>query len=159
MKLTHTEACKLVEELLERMVKTLAYVRLKIDEPFSKYRIPDDGKPHQLSLFTQNTIEEADLLCNINYYGAYLAGAKRMLMALKDRHMLHIDGVKHDKDDKFTNKAFLDLYMASSRNLDWFLCGKPLDVTTRIEFERDKKGKTIGAKASFVKKETTYKEI
>lgn len=156
-KLTHTEACKLVEELLDRMVKTLAYIRIKIDHPV--YGIPDDGKPHRVPLYYINTFEEADLLCNINYYGAYLAGAKRMLMALKDHQMLHIDGVKHDKDDKFANKALLDLYMASSRNLDWFLHGEPLKVTTRIESVCDKKGKTIGAKASFVKKETTYKEI
>lgn len=160
LELTHTEACELVEELLDRMVKTLAYVRMKIDEPHSVHHIADDGKPHQLSLFAEVAIEEANLLKNVNFYGAYLAGAKRMLTALKDHGMLYIDGIKHGKENKFINKALLDLYMASSRNLEWFLTDLPDDsVRVRIEFMRDRKGRIKEAKATFVKKETAYKEI
>ena len=160
MKLTHTEACELVEELLDRMVKTLAYVRLRLDAKHGKGAIPNDGKPHQLSLFAEVAIEEANLLKNINWYGAYLAGARKMLTVLKDHEMLHIAGATHNKNDTFVNKAHLDLCMASSRNLEWFLKGIPNDnVTIRTEFIRDKKGKIIDAKAAFVKKETNYKEI
>lgn len=152
--LTHTEACKLVEDALERVANTLAYIRCKLEKR-KDFKIP-------LSLFDYNTVEEANLLCNINCYGAYLKGAKAVIRVLLKHHMLDIPkpkGLGSSKEDRFTNKAYLDLMMESTRNLDWFMHGAPGSVQIRTSFDRDKKGKVIGAKAKFVKKETKFTEI
>lgn len=156
-KLTHLEACKLVEDSLERVSKTLAYIRLKLDKPYS------DGSPRQLSLFDENAIEHANLLCNINWYGAYIAGARAMFQALKNNDYLDIPRPKGERKqtvaDTIANKAQLDLYMENSRNLDWFLHGFPKGVEVITEFERDKNGKVIGAKASFYKRSMEIQKI
>lgn len=151
-KLTHTEACELVEKALERVANTLAYIRCKLEK---RPDIP-------LSLFDYNAVDEANLLCNINYYGAYLKGAKAVIRVLLEHHMLDIPkpkGLGSLKEDRFTNKAYLDLMMESTRNLDWFMHGAPGSVQIRTSFDRDKKGKVIGAKAKFVKRVTTSVEI
>lgn len=147
-KLTHTEACKMVEDSLERVAKTLAYIRLRLEQ----YQT---DKPIQLDLFTQNTVEEANLLCNVNWYGAYLSGAQAMYRAMERN--FYLDYQK--KQDWLISKAQLKLYMENTRNLDWFLHDWPKDIELHTELERNKKGKVIGAKAKFVKKEIKYKEI
>lgn len=144
-KLTHTEACKLVEDSLERIAKTLAYIRLRLEK---SDKIP-------LSLFDYNAIEEANLLCNVNHYGAYLSGAQAMYRAMERN--FYLDYQK--KQDWLISKAQLKLFMENTRNLDWFLHDYPKGVEIYTELERDKKGKVVGAKAKFVKRETKYTEI
>lgn len=143
--LTHTEACELVEKTLERVVNTLAYIRCKLEK---RPNIP-------LSLFDYNAIEEANLLCNINHYGAYLKGARAMYRAMERN--FYLDYMK--KPEWIVAKAQLKLFMECSRNLEWFLTEMPNRVELHTELERDKKGKVIGAKSKFVKKETKYTEV
>lgn len=153
-KLTHEEACKLVEDSLERAVNTLLYIRAKLATPCR------DGKPRQLSLFDEANIEHANLLCNINWYGAYIKGAKAMYSALERKGFLDIPGSeKRANEDRITNKAMLDLYMENSRNLEWLLTEVPDSVQMVTSFERNKKGKIIKAKSRFYKKEVIRKEI
>lgn len=153
-KLTHEEACKLVENSIERAVNTLLYIRDKLNKPCP------NGKPRQLSLFDEANIEKANLLCNINWYGAYIKGAKTMYSALKHKGFLDIpSSVKKANEDRITNKAMLDLYMENSRNLEWLLTEVPDSVQMVTSFERNKKGKVIKAKSKFYKKEIIRKEI
>lgn len=160
-KLTHSEACKLVEDALERVGKTLAYIRCKLEQR-------NTDKPIQLTLFEQNTLEEANLLCNINWYGAYLQGAQRMALALQEWDMLDVPLKKISSGNykgtlkrkpKPVIKAVFDLFLENTRNLEWCLHGLPDNVEIVTENKTDKKGKVIGVKAKFVKKETKYKEI
>lgn len=153
-KLTHEEACKLVEDSIQRAVNTLLYIREKLNKPYPT------GKPHQLSLFDEAKIEQANLLCNINWYGAYLKGAKAMYSALERKGFLDVpSSVKKANEDRITNKAMLYLYLENSRNLEWLLTEVPDSVQMVTSFERNKKGKVIKAKSRFYKKEMIRKEI
>lgn len=153
-KLTHEEACRLVEDSIQRAVNTLLYIREKLNKPYP------NGNPRQLSLFDEANIEKANLFCNINWYGAYLKGAKAMYSALERKGFLDIpSSAKKANEDRITNKAMLDLYMANSRNFEWLLTEVPDSVQMVTSFERNKKGKVIKAKSKFYKKETIRKEI
>lgn len=153
-KLTHEEACKLVEDSIQRAVNTLLYVREKLNKPYP------NGNPRQLSLFDENWIEHTNLLCNINWYGAYMKGAKTMYSALERKGFLDIpSNEKRVNEDRITNKAMLDLYMENSRNLEWLLTEVPDSVQMVTSYERNKKGKVIKAQSKFYKKEIIRKEI
>ena len=162
-KLTHTEACKMVEDALERVGKTLAYIRLQLAED-----------PHYLGRdsherLVKGTVDEANLICNVNYYGAYLQGAQRMALALEEWDLLdfplkkighgsHYKGTKK-RAKPIVNKAVFDLFIENTRNLEWCLNGLPNDVEILIQDKTDTKGKVIGKKAVFGKREIKYKEI
>lgn len=160
--LTHTEACQLVEDALERVVKTLAYIRLRLAKD-----------PHFMArpgseMTVRGTVGEANLICNINFYGAYLQGARRMALALQEWDMLEVPLKKIGSGNykgtlkrkpKPVIKAVFDLFMENTRNLEWCLHGLPDNVDIVTENKTDKKGKVIGVKAKFVKMETKYKEI
>lgn len=159
--LTHEEACALVEDAIERCVKTLAYIRLKLEKRKSK-------ASEQLSLFEQNTVEQANLLCNINWYGAYMKGAMAMALALKEWNLMDFPQQKighgnykgiAKRENPIVNKAVFDLFLSSTRNMEYCMMGLPNNVEIRFQTEKDKKGKVLKATAKFVKKETEYKEI
>ena len=159
-KLTHTEACKLVEDALERVGKTLAYIRLRLAE--DPYYMDYSGSEMKV----KGSVNEANLICNINYYGAYLQGARAMLRAIQEQHLLNLPTVKGTKKsdaikptEKHTVKALVELMSESTRNLEWFLHGWPKNVEIIVSNETDAKGKVIGKKAMFMKKEVKYKEI
>jgi len=141
--LTHAEACRLVEDAIERCAKTLAYIRLKLE-----HRNPKE--PEQLSLFEMNTVEQANLLCNINWYGAYLKGARAMYRALSNKGFLDFYA---KKEDKICNEAMLKAYMQNTRNMEWLLTDVPNGVELRTTFDRDKKGKGGKAAPKLEKKE------
>ena len=147
-KLTHAEACRMVEDAIERVGKTLAYIRLRLAEP--NYM---DCSGSEMKV--KASVNEANLLCNINYYGAYLQGAQAMYRAMERNFYLDY----RKKQDWLVSKAQLELFIENTRNLDWFLHDLPKDIELFTELKRDKKGKLIGAKAKFVKKETKYTEI
>ena len=158
-KLTHTEACKMVEDALERVGKTLAYIRL---------RLAKDPAYAGLEMKIQGTVDEANLICNINYYGAYLQGAQRMALALQEWDLLDFPLKKigsgnykgtQKRSPKPVNKAVFDLFIENTRNLEWCLHGLPDNVEIVTREILNNKGKVTGVKASFIKKETKYKEI
>lgn len=159
--LTHTEACKLVEDALERVGKTLAYIRLQLaKDP----RYVKTGKERIL----KGTVDEANILCNVNYYGAYLQGAQRMALALEEWDLLDFPSKKIGRGNhkgtakrspKPVNKAVFDLFMESTRNLEWCLHGLPDNVEIFTQDKTDAKGRVVGKKAVFGKKEIKYKEI
>lgn len=161
-KLTHEEACRLVEDALERCTKRLAYIRLKLE-----YKSPKASE--QLSLFDLDAVDRANLLRNINWYGAYLSGARAMARALEEWDLLDFPKKKTvhggyspivlQRNDPIVNKAVLDLFLSSPRNIEYCLQGLPNNVEIQLNTERDKKGKVVKATAKFVKKETKYKEI
>ena len=160
-KLTHTEACKMVEDALERVGKTLAYIRLKLAE--DPHYMEREGCGENK---VKGCVEEANVLCNINFYGAYLQGARAMLRTMQEQRLLNLPTVKGTKKsdaikpmEKHTVKALVGLINESARNLEWFLHGWPENVEIIIRDETDAKGKVIGKKAMFMKKETRYKEI
>ena len=148
-KLTHTEACRMVEDAIERVGKTLAYIRLKLAES------PNYMESSGSEMKVKAIVNEANLLCNINHYGAYLSGAQAMYRAMERNFYLDY----RKKQDWLVSKAQLELFIENTRNLDWFLHDLPKDIELFTELKRDKKGKLIGAKAKFVKKETKYTEI
>lgn len=166
-KLTHTEACKLVESSLERMVKILAYVRLKLD--YNQPRpdmLPGIGECCETRI--KSLVEQANLLCNINHYGAYLQGARRMALALDEWDLLDTPLKKigsgnykgtQKRKPKPVNKAFFDLFMENTRNLEWCLHGLPDNIEIAYRPRLDNKGKEVGVEARFVKKEVKYKEV
>ena len=150
-KLTHAEACELVEKVLGRVADTLAYIRKKLEK--------NDGIP--LSLFDYDTTEEANLLCNINWYGAYLHGVKSTINLLREYGLLNIPlpkGVGKVKDAPIYNKAVIDLIMTDSVSMDRFL-SRDFDHIQYTDHERDKKGKLIKCRAYFAKRVTTCVEI
>lgn len=150
IELTHDEACRLVEDSLERVHKTLLYIRAKLDKPHAG----------QLSLFDEGKIEKANLLCNINWYGAYLKGARAMYLALQNKGFLDVPSAcKKVNEQRITNKAMLDLYTANARNMEWLLTEIPQGVQMVTSFGRNKKGKIIKAQSKFYKNELTKKEI
>ena len=161
-KLTHTEACKMVEDALERVGKTLAYIRLRLAE--DPYYLERDSKER----LVKGAVDEANLICNINYYGAYLQGAQRMALALQEWDLLdfplkkigsgNYKGTKK-RSPKPVNKAVFDLFLENTRNLEWCLHGLPDNVEIFTQDKTDLKGKVIGKKAIFGKKEIKYKEI
>ncbi len=166
-KLTHTEACELVESALERVARTLAYVRLKLD-----FNQPTPDTLPGIGMCSENYIkslvEEANLLCNINHYGAYLQGARCMALALQEWDLLDFPLKKigsgnykgtQKRASKTINKAVFDLFMENTRNLEWCLHGLPDNIEIFTEPILDKKGKAKGVKAKFAKKEIKYKEI
>ena len=161
-KLTHTEACKMVEDALERVGKTLAYIRLKLAET------PNYMDLSGSEMKVKGSVNEANLLCNINFYGAYLQGARRMMLALQEWDLLDVPLKKigsgnykgtQKRQPKPVNKAVIDLFMENTRNLEWCLHGQPDNVELTVCDKSDAKGKVIGKKAMFMKKETRYKEI
>ena len=160
-KLTHTEACKMVEDALERVGKRLAYIHLQLaDDPYYEKR----GKERII----KSAVDEANLICNINYYGAYLQGARRMALALEEWDMLAVPLKKigsgnykgtQKRAKPIVVKAVFDLFMENTRNLEWCLHGLPDNVEIFTQDKTDAKGKVIGKKAIFGKKEIKYKEI
>lgn len=157
--LTHAEACALVEKSLEHAINTLRYIRGKLEIPLK------NGEERQLSLFEQNFCEEqVKLLCNINWYGAYLAGAKAMYRALESKGYLAVpankgSGVTRRANDLIINKAQLKLYMSSSRNIEWLLTDVPIKITIRTNLIRNNKGKVVGAESKFYRKTALYEEV
>lgn len=150
-KLTHEEACKLIEDTLARSIDTLLYIRKKLERPYN------NGKPRQLTLFDKVKIERANLLCNINWYGAYLHGMRIILLHLRDRFLCDESNGKSKKEEKIYNKAIFDLIMSSTINLERFV-----DEEYEIRFtdhEWDKKGKLKSCRAYFAKKTINYIEI
>lgn len=149
----------MVEDAIERVGKTLAYIRLRLaEDPYYLER----GK----EFVVKGAVDEANLICNINYYGAYLQGARAMLRAIQEQHLLNLPTVKGTKKsdaikptEKHTVKALVELMSESTRNLEWFLHGWPENVEIIVSNETDAKGKVIGKKAMFMKKEVKYKEI
>lgn len=135
---THTQACAMVQSAIERCLSTLLHCQEQLNQ----------GKPKTLA--TDLAVSEANLLCNINYYGAYMHGAQAMLRTL-------IDG--YFTAQNINTKAILNLALQSRRNLDYFLHGTPEGVEIRIKYQRNKKGKAVSAEAVYVKKETNYTEI
>lgn len=148
----------MVEDALDRIGKTLAYIRLRLaEDPLYLDRTNGEMK-------VKGAIEEANLLCNINYYGAYLQGARRMALVMQEHRLLNLPtlkgGKKHDAvkpADKHDVKALVELMNESPRNFEWFLHGWPNNVEIFISHEEDRKGKIIGAKAKFVRKEVKYR--
>ncbi|MDE6231080.1 MAG: hypothetical protein K2M37_05630 [Muribaculaceae bacterium] len=161
-KLTHTEACRMVEDAIERVGKTLAYIRLRLAEN------PNYMSCSGSEIKVKASVNEANLLCNINYYGAYLQGAQRMALALQEWDMLdtplkkigsgNYKGTKK-REPKPVIQAIFDLFLENTRNLDWCLHGLPDNVEIVTQDVLNNKGKVTGVKAKFVKKETKYKEI
>lgn len=158
--LTHTEACALVEEALERVAKTLAYARLRLEN--AKLTKEDAPLGISKSAEIRNITDRANLLCNINWYGAFIKGVKTAITRLEEYGMLDIPKPKRFasiQQDRIANQAGLKLFLASARNLDWFLYCPPAGVKISIEYTRDKKGKITAAEAKFVKEETRLNEI
>lgn len=160
-RLTHEEACRLVDGAIERCAKTLAYIRLKIEHVDPRTEFSRDREPIR-------SVDRANLLCNINWYGAYLEGARAMARAMEDWRLMDFPSEKIGsgnykgtvkRENPIVNKAIFDLFLKSIRNLEYCLQGLPLGVEIQYDVERDKKGKIKSAKARFVKKETTYEEI
>lgn len=136
---------------MERGLQTLLYIRKRLGNSV----MVDEWMIGRCSYVS-------DVLCHIDNYGAYLAGAKAMFRTLKNQGLLDIPkeaSSRSKREDSITNEALLKLYLKDSRNLDWFLHGVPGNVEVRIKTERDKKGKTVKATAFFVKRETTYQEV
>lgn len=161
-KLTHTEACRMVEDAIERVGKTLAYIRLKLAED------PNYMESSGSEMKVKAIVNEANLLCNINYYGAYLQGAQRMALALQEWDMLDTPLKKigsgnykstKKREPKPVIQAIFDLFLENTRNLEWCLHGLPENVEIFTLPEYDKKGKIKGYKAKFGKRETKYTEI
>ena len=161
-KLTYTEACELVEDALERVGKTLVYIRMQLAKG-PKYLSKDS---HERKV--KGVVDEANLICNINYYGAYLQGARRMALALQEWDLLDFPLKKigsgnykgtQKRAKPIIVKAVFDLFLENARNLEWCLHGLPEDIEIATQNVLDKKGKVKGVKAKFVKKETKYKEI
>lgn len=160
--LTHDEACRLVEDALERVGKALAYIRLRLaeDPDYTELR----GKETEI----RSTVDQANLLCNINYYGAYLQGARRMALALEEWDLLDFPLKKTGHGNykstvkraaKAVNKAYFDLFIANTRNLEWCLHGLPDGVELFARDKVDSKGKVIGKEACFAKKQIKYQAI
>lgn len=162
--LTHEEACRLVESAIERCAKTLAYIRLRLekDRGNEKYEIDSNGP-------MMRAVDRANLLCNINWYGAYLSGARAMARAMEEWDLLDFPKRKAghggytpvtiQRANPIVNKAILDLFLSSSRNLEYCLEGLPNNIEIHYDTERDKKGKLVKCRAFFAKKVTRYEEI
>lgn len=162
--LTHDECCRLVEGSIERGLQTLLYIR----ERLGQKGVMDEWQEKSCAYMN-------DVLCNINHYGAYLSGARAMCLALEEQGLLATPKKTHtyggrryvdndsglsDKEQRIVNKALLKLYLDSPRNMEWLLQGgTPGNAELRVKCGRDKRGKVTDAVASFVRKETTYKEI
>lgn len=141
----------LVQDALARSINALLYIRKKLEK---SYR---NGKPRQLTLFDEAKIERANLLCNINWYGAYLHGMRMMCLKLRDRCLCDEPKTNSSKEDKIYKKAILDLIMSSTINLERFV-NEEYEIRF-TEHERDKKGKLKSCRAYFAKKTTNYIEI
>lgn len=140
-RLTHDEACQLVEQSLERVKTTLEYIKQRLDQ----------GK-HPANVVQE--CDKANLLCNINWYGAYLKGASAMYRNLKDQGYLDIPKENIDTftptERRIVNKSKLDLYMESSVGMEYLLGDLPDDIVIRTSFDRNNKGKVVGADSAFV---------
>ena len=98
----------------------------------------------------QYAVEKANMLTNINVYGAYLKGARAMYRALERHGLLSKD---------ITDKSMLKAYMQDSRGLEWLLEGLPEGINLRTDYVRNKKGKIVSANSYFVKYETKITKI
>lgn len=165
--ITHAEACGLVEDALERVYKTLLYVRARLDR-YKPDTVFDFERSASDYMEVKAKVDHADLLCNINWYGAYLKGAIAMALALRDMDLLDFPAVRISsgkykatvsRAHPIVNKSIFDLFMSSTRNIEWLLYGVPNNVELRTQCEYDKKGKIIGAESKFYKKEITRTEI
>lgn len=150
---TYEEACELCESLIVENLRLLASVRKYLDKV-------KGYKGQRVNLKLTLAASKTDLLRRVDCYGAYIKGARTVMLRLRDIGYIEEphpkDWGKVTKEDKLGNKADIDLYLESPRNMDWFLEGSH---DKRIKFERDNKGKAIGAKSSFVKKVVKYEEI
>lgn len=149
--MTHDEACELVEQSLERAVATLAYIRKRLDKRKTMTRIQ------------QEAVKSYDILNNINFYGAYLQGARKMYLALMENKLLDIeyddDKWKSEKERKMTKKSMLNCFMESTRNMEWLLHGIPQGVEMLTRYEVDKNNKIKSAKSEFRKEVINYEKI
>lgn len=143
--LTHEEACSLVERSLERAVNTLLYIRERL-----KKKMPFDQ-------FDQAKLNKANLLCNVNWYGAYLNGLQTMLVRLRERGLCDEPQKEKQKEGTIYNKAILDLLMSSAINLERFVEGE-YDICF-ADHVRDRKGKLKSCRAYFAKETTNYIEV
>lgn len=70
--MTHDEACELVQGSVERALTTLLHIQKRLEK----------GKP--FSRQDELRVKDFDVLYNINFYGAFLQGARKMYLALHD---------------------------------------------------------------------------
>ena len=162
--LTHEEACALVEGAIENCIRTLSYIRLRIERARSGSIGSGPGDE-----IIRSAVDKANLLCNINRYGAYLSGARAMARALEAFDLLDFPKKKtgHGGYPRLTiprahpivNKAVYDLFLSTSRNLEWCLEGLPANIEILTDIERNKSGRITGAKAWFVKNVTRYQKV
>jgi hypothetical protein len=152
-KLTHEECCALVEGSIEKGLQRLEYIkkRLHKGEDFVKTEV-----------VASNCYFANNVLCNINYYGAYLHGMKQLLLKLRDAGLLEEsrpkNGIPHAKGDELLyNKAIIDLLFADTRNIEMFLTDEHSIRFT--DHERNKKGKLVKCRAYFAKRVTMYREV
>lgn len=157
--LTVEEAYAIVEDALVESINELMLVRKRLER---RKNINPRADIYGDVEYTRVT-KKADLLRNINYYGAYIKGAKAMYLRLKEYGFLEIPKEKGckktTKEDRISNNALLDLYMKSTRNMEWLLCGTPLNIKTMVKFKRDGKGKVVGAEAIFYREEIKKVEV
>lgn len=151
-KLTHEECCRLVEESIERGLRTLEYIKNRLHK----------GYAHEETV-ESNCNFVKDVLCNINYYGAYLHGMVQMLLKLRQYGLLEEkrdkNGIPRAKgDDLIYNKAIIDLLLADKTNCERFV-GDEFDQIRYTDHEHDKKGKLVKCRAYFAKRVTTYQEM
>lgn len=142
--ITHEEACELIEQAVRCLLMELVHIRER------RHKHPFDG----LTVDEQRVLEKSVVVTNINYYGAFLKGARAMYRALGANGFL-----EQPKSDAIVNKAMLAAYMSSTRNMEWLLEGMPKGVELHTEIERDQKGRIKGAKSKFITKVTITKEV
>lgn len=144
--MTHLDACIQVKKSLEQVKATLEHINNEIEQ----------GKDfifHDSGIF-----DRANLLCNINWFGAYIKGAKAMYRALYNKGYLEIPHPKGwgkvTNETKLANQAQLLLYMKDVRNLEWLLTEPPQNIGIYTKFEKNPKDKIIGAKSNFYDTDT-----
>lgn len=145
--LTHEQICEFLEDSLKNCLAALSHIYIQ----------RANGKVKRNALTPKETLvlKKANLLTNVNWYGAYLHGAKAMLSALDAHGYLGTQKA----DENLINRAQIKAFTKDARALEWLLEGLPEGVELRTELKRNKKGKIIGAEAKFVEKKITYTEI
>lgn len=150
--MTHDEACELVENSVKRALATLLHIKERLNR-----------KQATLSSGEEQMVKNFDVLCNVNFYGAYLHGARKMYLALIEKKLLDIDYADDKwpsaKERKMTKKSMLECFMASTRNMEWLLHGLPQGVEMYTTYNRDKNGKVKSAKSVFKKEVVGYEEV
>lgn len=148
--MTHDEACELVQGSVERALTTLLHIQKRLEK----------GKP--FSRQDELRVKDFDVLYNINFYGAFLQGARKMYLALHDHGFLDIPCnacFQTSRERKLTNEAMIKCYMDSTRNMEWLLNGMPQGIEMYTAYERDKNGKVKSAKSEFRKEVVKYERV